>query len=139
MVDQEIVRSKVTRIQYHLQRVQTRQPLSATQLQASEDLRDIVLHNLQHAIQGSLDLASHLVADARWEIPATQAELFQRLSDHRVLSLDLATRMKKMVGFRNLIVHEYIKIKLEMVIEVLNQSTKDLDQFCREVIRYAGI
>ena len=139
MVDQEIVRTKIAQIQHHTQRLQEKQSVSFQVFQQNEDLQDIVLHNLQNAIQGCLDLASHIIADGRWAIPPTQAGLFQALSDHQIITTEQAGKMKAMVGFRNLIVHEYTTLNLKKVYEMLTERLRDFDPFLQEVIRYAGL
>ncbi len=139
MVDQDIVRSKIAHIQHSLQRLREKQSVSLQELQSNEDIQDIVLHNLQNAIQGCLDLASHIIADEGWAIPPAQAGLFQVLSEHQVLTAEQAAEMKAMVGFRNIIVHEYATINMKKVHEVLIKRLQDFDRFCQQVIRYAGL
>lgn len=132
MVDQEIIRTKIARIQHHMQRLQEKRSVSFQTFQQNEDLRDIVLHNLQNAIQGCLDLASHIIADGRWAIPPTQAGLFQALSDHQIITAEQAAEMKAMARFRN-------TLNLKKVYEILTERLRDFDLFLQEVIRYAGL
>ncbi len=44
-----------------------------------------------------------------------------------------------MVGFRNVVVHEYAPVDLTKVHQVLTQRLGGLDRFCNSVIRYAGL
>ena len=139
MVDQEIVRSKIAHIQHSLQRLREKQSVSLRELQSNQDIQDVVLHNLQNAIQGCLDLSSHIIADEGWAIPPTQAGLFQVLSDHKIITPEQAVKMKAMVGFRNIIVHEYAVINVDKVHDILVHSLQDFDKFCQQVIRYTGL
>ncbi len=139
MVDLEIIRTKITQIEHHIHRLGEKRSISFQEFQKNEDIQDIVLRNLQNAIQGSLDLAGHIVADEGWTIPSTQAELFETLSDHKVITPEQAEMMKGMVGFRNIVVHEYGKINLKKVHEILTNNLKDFDRFCQQVIRYVGL
>lgn len=139
MVDREIVRTKIARIEHHVRRLREKQSVPLEAFRANEDIQDIVLRNLQNGIQGCLDLASHLVGDEGWKVPSTQAGLFQTLSDHKVITQDEADRMKAMVGFRNLIVHEYAEVNFEKVYDILIHHLDDFTHFCRQVIRHAGL
>ena len=139
MIDQEIVRSKIAQVQHYVQRLREKQSVSIQELQANEDLQDIVLHNLQNAIQGCLDMATHIIADEGWAIPPTQAGLFQTLSDHQVVSPEQSAQMKAMVGFRNIIIHEYAVVNMKKVYDILMHHLQDFDRFCQQVIRYARL
>ena len=139
MVDREIIRTKIAQIQHRLRRLQEKRSAPLELFQTDEDLQDIVLRNLQNAIQGCVDLASHIVVDEGWAVPPTQAGLFQTLSDHQVITVDEAARMKGMVGFRNIVVHEYAAVDMKKVHEILTDRLRDVERFLQKVILYAGL
>jgi len=106
----------------------------ATLARPAEILRDVrearfVLHTLQIAIQAALDVASHIVSDARLGEPETNRELFDRLGRHGWLSADLAATMRRMAGFRNLVVHGYGGVNLEVVQDIVEHRLADLLAF----------
>ncbi len=63
------------------------------------DVEDIVLVNLQRAVQAAIDLAAHVVAAEAYGLPDSLAGSFSLLESHGVLETGLAERMRKMVGF----------------------------------------
>jgi len=100
----------------------------------SEILRDVrearfVLHTLQIAIQAALDVASHIVSDERLGEPETNRELFDRLARHGWLSDDLAATMGRMAGFRNIVVHGYGEVNLEIAKDIVEHRLVDLVAF----------
>lgn len=91
------------------------------------DVDDITAINLQRAIQGAIDLAAHVVMAEGYGLPATTAEVFALLGQRGILEPDLATRLQKMVGFRNIVVHEYRKVDPAIVAAILERHLPDLE------------
>jgi len=76
-------------------------------LRMNLDTQDIVLHNLQLAIQACVDIGSHIISDEGWGVAGSFSEIFYILQQKEVISHALADKMVAMVGFRNILVHEY--------------------------------
>jgi len=95
--------------------------------------RRFVEHTLQLAIQAALDVASHLVAAKRLEEPRTNRELFERLGEAGLVDRDLAGLLGDMAGFRNVLVHGYTEVDLDIVRDVVANRLGDLDAFVKTV------
>ena len=95
------------------------------------DSQDIVLLNLQRAIQISIDIGAIVLKENKIEIPNNRSEIFLLLYENKIISSELANSLKKSVGFRNLAVHEYSKLDLE---KVYSLSLNDLDIFFTTLI-----
>ncbi len=139
MVNQSIVKSKIVHIENSLGRLKEKQKVSFDEFKKDIDLQDIVLHNLQLAIQGCIDMASHIISDEGWRVPATLAELFDVIAKHKIISRELGERLSKMAGFRNIIIHEYEAIDLKKVYSILTKDIKDIYSFLQEVYLYAKL
>ena len=70
------------------------------------DVQDIVVLNLQRAIQAAIDLAAWYLAGRHLGLPDTLKAHFTLLADAGVIPRDLARRLEAMVGFRNVAVHQ---------------------------------
>jgi uncharacterized protein YutE (UPF0331/DUF86 family) len=99
------------------------------------DLREqrFVEHTLQIAIQAALDVASHIVSDGRLGEPRTNRELFDLLERSGWIVPELAEILRKMVGFRNVLVHGYDDVDLAVVEDVLTHRLGDLIDFVAAV------
>lgn len=99
------------------------------------DLRErrFVEHTLQIAIQAALDVASHVVSDRRLGEPRTNRELFDLLARDRWIDATLADSLRRMVGFRNVLVHGYDDVDLRVVEDVVNNRLDDLLAFVAAV------
>ena len=65
----------------------------------------------------------------------TTATLFRLLGVHGVLTTELAISIRKAVGFRNVLVHDYIEVDDSIVVDRL-KSLGDLEEFVRQVAAY---
>jgi uncharacterized protein YutE (UPF0331/DUF86 family) len=138
-MDKEIVSTKLETLRRCVQRLKEKTPESVTLLQGDDDLQDIVCLNLERAIQVCVDLASHIIADADLAAPSTMAETFDQLERAGVISADLAARMKRAVGFRNIAVHSYQLINWSMVFSILTTRLDDFRSFAAAIARAAHL
>jgi uncharacterized protein YutE (UPF0331/DUF86 family) len=95
------------------------------------DVREqrFVEHTLQIAIQAALDAASHVVSDKRLGEPGSNRELFALLARGGILPAGLAGTLRRMVGFRNVLVHGYQDVDLGIVRDILQNRLDDLLAF----------
>ena len=127
MTDPGLIAQKLAFIETCVQELRT----LARPAEILHDVREarFVLHTLQIAIQAALDVASHIVSDARLGEPETNRELFDRLAQHGWMSVDLAATMGRMAGFRNILVHGYGGLNLEVVRDIVEHRLADLLTF----------
>ena len=98
------------------------------------DKQDIFVLNLQRAAQAAIDVAAHIIKDNNFEIPTTLREYFITLAEHRVISKETAEKLSKMVGFRNIAVHNYEKIDAKILASIYTDHLKDFEIFQKEVL-----
>jgi len=131
VTDVELLLQKLAFIETCVQELRT----LARPAEMRRDVREarFILHTLQIAIQASLDVASHIVSDARLGEPEINRELFDRLAQHGWLSADLAATMAKMAGFRNIVVHGYAGVNLDIAKDVIEHRLGDLLVFVKTI------
>ena len=84
---------------------------------------------MQLVIQAALDVASHIVSDERLGEPRTNRELFDLLARAGWLDGELAETLRRMAGFRNVLVHGYDVVNLEIVRDIVEHRLVDLEGF----------
>ncbi len=90
--------------------------------------QESILLNLQRACEISIDLAMHVVRKRKLGVPQDSRDAFELLQATGLLDRELGAAMKRMVGFRNVAVHEYARLNLDIVKAVI---THHLDGFLR--------
>ena len=101
----------------------------------AEDLKErrFVEHTLQICIQAALDVASHIASDERLGEPDANVGLFDLLVPAGWLSRETAGFLRLAAGFRNVLVHGYTAVDLQVVRAVLEQRLGDIELFVSEV------
>jgi uncharacterized protein YutE (UPF0331/DUF86 family) len=102
---------------------------------ANQTPQDAIILNLQRACETSIDAAMHLVRVRRLGIPQETREAFAMLQEAGLLDPSLAGRMKKMVGFRNVAIHEYQKLDLDIVRRIVAEHLDDFLKFSRVLLK----
>lgn len=132
-MDRRLIEQKLAALRRCVARVTEKRPAAVATLQADEDLQDIVAVNLTRAVQLSVDIAAHFIAESGVSAPATMGEAFDRLVDLQVVDADLAGRMKRAVGFRNIAVHNYLAIDWAIVHRIAHEHVGDFEAFAAAI------
>ena len=134
MID-DIILAKLAIIRRCLQRIQSKtggDPEAIDDI----DIQDIVVLNLQRAIQATIDLAAQLITIHRWGLPASLKEHFTLLAGQGLIDQELSRHLEAMVGFRNIAVHEYQDLNVTILKRVLRERLEDFAAFESAVKRF---
>lgn len=134
-MDREVISEKLESLRRCYCRIQEKCPATAEQLARDIDVQDILTLNLTRAVQLCVDLAAHLVAGSGAAPPATMGQAFDLLAASGIISSDLAQRMKRAVGFRNIAVHNYEAINWHVVHAIATRHLDDFREFAEAVVR----
>lgn len=97
--------------------------------------RRFIEHTLQLAIQAALDVASHIVSDDRLGEPQTNQQLFSMLASAGWIDGELGAALRRAVGFRNVLVHGYTAVDVNVVRDVVEHHLGDLQAFIDAIRR----
>ena len=136
MTDPEIVLDRLRHLQAALGRIREKNPQSGEELFSSADMQDIVLRNMQNALQSSLDIASHIVSDEGWGAPTKAGDFFLELAARQVISTELAAHIIRLNKFRNILVHEYTRLDLTKTWDAISTGTVHLNAFGEAISRW---
>ncbi len=88
---------------------------------------------LRKIVEAVIDIASRLIALNSFRRPETYAEYFKVLEEKDVITSDLSKSLKEMAQFRNLLVHQYNKIKLEELNSIIETDLEDVKLFISQI------
>lgn len=95
---------------------------------------DAVVLNLQRACEQAIDAACREVSRRGLGVPTDSGDAFAILEREAILSPQVADRMRRMVGFRNVAVHEYRRLDPAVVRTVVAHRLSDFEALCRELV-----
>jgi uncharacterized protein YutE (UPF0331/DUF86 family) len=91
--------------------------------------QDAVVLNLQRACESAIDLAMHWVAERKLGTPQTSRDAFGIIASAGLIDAELAQRLQRMVGFRNIAVHDYTQIQVPILQSILDHHLGDFEAF----------
>ena len=128
-MDRDVVTAKLESVRGCVERVRTRTPVSVEELAANHDAQDIICLNLERAVQACVDIAAHIVSDTECTVPDSMAGTFDALGRQGIVSQELAERMRRVVGFRNISVHACQTLDWEIVHSIATKRFGDFVAF----------
>jgi len=134
----DVLLNKAAIIERCLKRVNEEYQGHEDELEADFTRQDSIVLNLQRACEASIDAAMHLVRIHRLGVPQQSREAFGMLSEAVFIDAELCERLKAMVGFRNIAVHDYRKLNLAIVHSIIDRNLDDFTAFARMLIARAG-
>ena len=132
-MDREVVSQKLEALRLCVRRIEAKCPADAQTLVTDIDLQDIVSLNLSRAVQLCVDIGAHIISGMEVPAPGTMGQTFDLLAQSGVITAELATRLKKAVGFRNIAVHSYEVIDWHIVHSIATHHLADFSEFARAV------
>ncbi|MEK5331464.1 type VII toxin-antitoxin system HepT family RNase toxin [Lysinibacillus sp. FSL W8-0992] len=96
--------------------------------------QDSIILNIQRACEASIDLGMHLVSERKLGLPKTSREAFLLLQEDGIINAQLAKSLMNMVGFRNIAVHDYQAIKLDILQAIIEQHLDDFKSFAKQLL-----
>ena len=91
---------------------------------------------LQLSIQAIVDICHLIIIDLDLKRPQDNYEAISILFEKKVISENLAQNLTKMLGLRNILVHEYGKIDRKLIYEILQNRLGDLEDFKKQIINF---
>lgn len=128
-LDRSRLAERAAAVERHLRRVADRLPAPEEPFEATTDASDAVVLHLWQATQIVIDLAMSVAVEQDAGAPPTYADAFRRLAARDVLESDLADRLVRATGFRNVLVHAYEDLDMERVRKAAADGPDDLRAF----------
>jgi len=91
--------------------------------------QDSIILNIQRACEAAIDLGMHVIAEKELGIPQWTRDAFDILYDQGIIDNDISERLKAMVGFRNIAIHNYQILSIKIIQSIIEKHLKDLVDF----------
>jgi len=104
-------------------------------LQNNKELEWALRYGLIESIQMVIDISCHLASKQNLGTPKTYSECIDLLAKFGYLSEELTSKIKSMIGLRNILIHEYISVDIRRLYDLL-EELDDVREFVRSVKDY---
>ena len=133
----EVLIGKAAIIERCLGRIHQEYDGRESELETNFTRQDALLLNLQRACEAAIDGAMHLVRVDRLGIPSDSRQAFTLLAQSGKIPSQLARNLEAMVGFRNIAVHNYRELDMNIVRSVIEHRLEDLNSFAALMLQRA--
>ena len=133
----EVLLGKASIIERCLKRIEEEYVGHEDELTTNFTRQDALVLNLQRACEASIDAAMHLVRIHRLGIPTESRQAFEMLVKSGKLDADLGGKLVAMVGFRNVAVHNYQELDIDILRGILADRRCDLRAFAQLLLQQA--
>jgi len=97
--------------------------------------QDAIAINLQRACEQSIDLANHTIKTQKLGLPKESKESFILLAKEGIIPHNLASKLSNMVGFRNVLVHQYQELDIKLMQDVIENHLNDMIDFTNFIVK----
>jgi uncharacterized protein YutE (UPF0331/DUF86 family) len=129
----DVVINKIATIERCLQRINIVYAEVADNLSSDFTRQDSIILNLQRACEASIDLANYVNKQKKLGIPQSSRDAFELLFKAVLLPEEVAVNLKKMVGLRNIAVHDYQELNIDIVRFIVENHLIDFQHFIKAI------
>lgn len=135
-MDKERIAAKIKEMDSYLGELQTIAPSKFEDYLEDDRTKRACERLLQISIETAIEIASEVSKGLRIEIPADEEDLFEKLKKKKVISEELADKLKEMKGFRNILVHRYGEVNDRLVFAFIENDLGDFGVLKKEVLNF---
>ena len=133
-MNSDIILNKVQTIHRCIKRI-NEEYLSGSDSLSDYTRQDSIILNILRACETSIDLAMYIVSERCLEVPQNSRDAFEIIFRNGIIDKQLEQKLKAMVGFRNIAVHDYQAISIEIVKGIVENHLDDFREFADIVMR----
>ena len=134
MVD-DVVLNKVGSIERYLKRISEEYIGHESELETNFTRQDAIVLNTLRACETAIDLAMHVVKVRGLGVLQSSRHAFELLEEAGLISNDVRERMKRMVGFRKVAVHNYTTMSIPVLRSIIEERLPDFRSFAEAMLR----
>lgn len=129
MTNINVIENKISSVKKYLEILKTYKKYTTKEISDDLTLKGAVERYLYLATQATLELGEAFIALKRLRKPTVYSETFEILQEANIIDGKLVEKLVNMVGFRNAIAHDYEKLDLDIMYDVLQNKLIDIEDF----------
>ncbi len=136
MDEKEEVARKIRSMKKYVDFLRSYKSITKERLEEDYELKSAIERNLHLAIESALDIGEVIISAEDFEKPEDYRSVILILGKHKVIPRDFAEKFAEAAKFRNILVHLYVEVDVEMVYEILQNNLGDFVEFAKYIARY---
>jgi len=132
----DILINKAASIERCINRVREERTKAGANFANDYSRQDAAILNIQRACEAALDMGQHIVHTKQLGVSQSARDVFTLLAQASLIDNNLAEIMKRMVGFRNIAVHDYQALLLPIVENIITNHLDDFVSFSKQLLQH---
>ena len=130
----DVLLNKVAFIEHCVARAREEYNIDPVSFATNFSRQDAAILNIQRACEAALAIGQHLIRREQLGVPQSARDVFELLAKGQWIESPLAESLKRMIGFRNIAIHEYQSLQLEITVKIITNHLDEFLQFTTEVL-----
>ena len=131
MVDTEIFSRRLDALDGYLERLRSLGRATESNYLENPNIHDLGARYLHLAMEATIDIANHWIAEAGLRTPESYRDSFVVLEQAGEIDTTLSERLQRWAGFRNVLVHDYLTLDHSIAYAAIRDDLGDLAAFGR--------
>jgi len=129
MIDKEVMKEKIEELNRYLKELEKLRSISLEEFSSSLSKQWMVFHGLQLSIQMLIDIGNHILAAIGENQIEVYVDIIDKLGKKEIIPPEFAQQIRGMAGMRNILIHEYAKVDLDKIFEIIQNRLDDFREF----------
>jgi len=131
----EVLNNKAAIIERCISRIKEEYIGFEDELSTNFTKQDSIILNIERSAQACMDMGTHVIRKKKLGIPQTSREIFSILEEFNYIDKETSSKLQAMVGFRNIAVHDYQKLNLDIVRSIVEHRLDDFLSFSAQLLK----
>lgn len=136
MIDHQSISARLEKLKEYVNYLKSYQKNSLSQIKKDYTLQGAICRYFQLSVECVIDIAELIISSLGLRKPATGFEAIEILGENNIIPSQFSDKFAPIVGFRNILVHDYLKIDLDKVYQHLKEDLKDLNLFAKLISNF---
>ena len=135
-VEEEIIKAKLAKMRQYLRYLEELRKANLEEFKRDFRLSDSAERYLQLAIESIIDIGNEIISSLQLRRPERYRDIPYILSEAEIIPRGFADSVASMISFRNLLVHDYASIDLDLVYSFLQTRLIDFESFLKHIVSW---
>jgi len=135
-INKNSVNQKLKKLEDSVKMLEEYKKVSKKDLTEDFTINGATIHYLVLGIEIVIDIGNHILVEAFQEHADSYEGIILKLGKTKVIPEDFAENNSNMAKFRNLLIHEYIKVDMGMVYDNLQKAPDIFCEFAKYYVKF---
>lgn len=135
-IDKKSIQEKLEMLRVAIDKLEECKKASKEEFISDFKTSDSAMRNLVLGIEIIVDIGNHILNEVFQAHPKEYKEVIAMLGEYKVIPREFAKENMAMASFRNLLIHEYIKVDLKKVYQNLQKAPDIFRKFAKAYLKF---